>query len=129
MGSYGFAQERKGQLIAADALYFRSPENLAILIASMDEKAALSLITQYCGVCSVYGYGNLALEALQLVFREKLISSEIFSELCDAIAYSGKKGEDSFWPGQGRLHSWLKKWVNKLEPRQNSIWINDIGNE
>lgn len=128
-GEYGFSEERKGQLIAADALYFRSPDKLVKQIASLPDNSALTMLAQYCGVCAVYGYSNLALEAIQLSWKEKCISEKSFKDLCSAISYTGTVGKDSFWPGQGRLHGWLKKWVNKLEPRQNSIWINDIGND
>ncbi|WP_215323926.1 FkbM family methyltransferase [Polynucleobacter sp. MWH-Braz-FAM2G] len=128
-GSYGFSQERKGQIIAADALYFRTPDNLAKLLDSLNGESAINLIAQYCGVCSLYGYRNLALEALQLLHQKNLISKKVFEDFCNAISFSGAAGKDVFWPGQGRLHAWLKRWVNKLEPRQNSIWINDIGNE
>jgi len=128
-GAYGFSEERKGQLIAADALYFKSPDNLVEQITSLNHQQAMGLLIQYCAVSAVYGYKNLALEALQLSLQRKCISVEAFKELSAAIEYSGKMGKDTFWPGQGRIHAWLRKWVNKLEPRQNSIWINDIGNE
>lgn len=129
-GRYMFPRERKGQLVAADALYFRSPDSLVNLISNLSgESKRLAIIAQYCAVCTVYGYGNLAFEALQNLHQHKFIHTELFAQLCAAISYPGKVSREVFLPGQGRLHKWLMSLVTKLEPRQNSIWINDLGNE
>ena len=128
-GRYGFHRERKGQLIAADALYFRSPKNLLELVRKGDIKNSSHLIIQYCGVCAVYGYRNLALEALNLLKEHDAIEAELFDQLIDAIEFDGEYSLKKFWPGQGRISKWLRKCVEMLEPRHNSIWINELGND
>jgi len=35
----------------------------------------------------------------------------------------------SHWPAQGRISSCLRRLTEKIEPRRDSIWINNIGND
>ena len=127
-GQYGFNSERKGQIIAGDALYFRTPENLAALAQGMQIEQTFHLLAQYCAVCAVYGYRNLALEALQLFQGLKLLGSLEFEKISAALgAPEGRSS--SHWPGQGRISGWLRRLTEKIEPRRDSIWINNIGND
>jgi FkbM family methyltransferase len=127
-GRYGFHQERKGQLIAADALYFRSPDNLLSLTKQSASIENLQLICKYCAVCAIYGYRNLALEALELLHSHSVLMDQELHTLKNAIGFSGYKNHPTQWPGLGRVSKYIRRFSQTIEPKNNAIWINDLGN-
>ena len=127
-GRYGFHQERKGQLIAADALYFRSPDNLLSLTKPSASNKNLQLICKYCVVCAIYGYRNLALESLELLHSHSVLMDREVHILKNAIGFSGYKNHPTQWPGLGRVSKYIRRFSQTIEPKNNAIWINELGN-
>ena len=62
---------RKGQLVFADALYFKEPENL-ITISNINEKKIIRSLHTYLA----YGYDDLARTLLELSEKDGLLSQE-----------------------------------------------------
>jgi len=117
---------RKGQLIAADALYFRSPESLIEIALSLD--GGIANLAHYWAVSAAYGYTELALEATLLWINSGLIPIDIVEEL---RAYERDLRSKSMVPairGRGRIASLLRSWANKIEPQGHSVWLNPLGN-
>ena len=57
----------KGQIIFADALYFRSPESLLRLLSRIpDAEARQSKLLRAVSICLLYGYADYAMEVLTL---------------------------------------------------------------
>lgn len=117
---------RKGQLVGADALYFRSPESLVeVLRNSGGDMAALG---HYCAACAAYGYTELVLEAIDLLINAELIPLDVSEKL---RAYeSGFRSTSKMRAirGMGRMASLLRSLANKIEPRSHAIWVNPLGN-
>ena len=118
---------RKGQLLAADALYLRSPESLDELLRACDNP--LKLFTHYWAACAVYGYLDLAYE----VSLEYLDSPWMTPAVArDIRRWADRAVRDvSTRPvrGRGRIATWLRKLADKVEPRNQSVWVNPLGNE
>lgn len=117
---------RKGQLIAADALYFRSPESLSDL--ALKSGSGIVYLAHYWAACAAYGYAELALEAALLLDQSGLIPDGTVDEL---RAFERGLRSPSMVPsirGRGRLASLLRSFANKVEPRAHSVWINPLGN-
>ena len=118
---------RKGQLLAADALYLRSPESLAALMRASDNP--LMLFTHYWAACAVYGYLDLAYE----VSLEHLDSPWMTPAVAKGIrSWAESAIQDVVTPsirGRGRAATWLRKLADKVEPQGHSVWVNPLGNE
>ncbi len=118
---------RKGQLLAADALYLRSPDGLRKLLCSSQNP--LNLLAHYWAACSVYGYLDLAYE----VSIEYLDSSWITPGVAKGIkewADSTTRNKLSLpIRGRGRVATWLRNLADKVEPSHHSLWINPLGND
>ena len=70
----------KGQLVFADVLYFKEPEQVLKLINLSSEK-----IIKTINLYLVYGYIDLALELLELATKEKVLSRELNKKLLSLI--------------------------------------------
>ena len=117
---------RKGQLLAADALYLRDPDSLRGLLNSAMEP--LKLLAHYWAACAAYGYMDLAYEATLGQGNPEWLPPSILHGL-KGWASGNSRGS---WPrmrGRGRVAKWLRKLADKVDPRHHSHWINPLGNE
>jgi len=117
---------RKGQLLAADALYFRAPESLVEI--SKNNEECIQLLAQYWAVCTVYGYTDLAFE----VARESAGKGWISSDMMKSIdAWVDSNSRQPILPklrGRGRAASWMRKFADQVDAKHHSYWINPLGN-
>lgn len=118
---------RKGQLLAADALYFRTPESLLDLSGSSPDRGVL--LARYWAVCAAYGYADLAYEVALEQANAGLIPNTIEVGIkAWAEAVSRKTGLPAL-RGRGRAASWMRKLADHVDAKHHSLWINPLGNE
>lgn len=118
---------RKGQLLAADALYFRDPESFRNILTSSAEP--LRLLAHYWALCAVYGYLDLAYEVTLGQQNSAWMPSTIFAEISAWAEMNARKGKGFEIRGRGRTAAWLRKLADKVDPPHHSHWINPLGNE
>lgn len=118
---------RKGQLVAADALYIRSPDGLRKVLSSSRNK--LELFAHYWAVCAVYGYIDLAYELSLEYLDSDWITQEVAKGIKEWVAGAARNSGVLPIRGRGRIASWLRKLADNVEPRHHSLWINKLGNE
>jgi hypothetical protein len=112
--------------MAADALYFRTPESLSEIALSFD--GGIENLAHYWAASAAYGYTELALEAALLWINSGLIPVDMVDEL---RTYERDLRSKSMMPairGKGRIASLLRSWANKIEPQGHSVWLNPLGN-
>lgn len=119
---------RKGQLLAADALYFRTPESLLNLTDSLSERRVL--LAQYWAVCAVYGYIDLAYE----IYLEQANAGLLHKDLVDEVkAWAEKTTRRSVrrldFRGRGLIASWIRRLADQVDPVHHSVWLNPLGNK
>lgn len=118
---------RKGQLLAADALYFRTPESLLGLSDSIPDQGVL--LAHYWAVCAAYGYTDLAYETALEQANVGLMPNHIMAGIkAWADAASRKTGLPEL-RGRGRAASWMRRLANHVDANHHSLWINPLGNE
>ena len=117
---------RKGQLISADALYFRKPENLHQI--NGNSSSMLTSLAHFWAACTVYGYLELGVEATRLLIKTDLLAIEEKNELENFIKKLTFKSGFPAIRGRGRLASVLRRFADKIEPRHHSLWVNPLGN-
>jgi FkbM family methyltransferase len=117
----------KGQLLAADALYFRTPESLFQFAGATQDRVAL--LARYWAVCAAYGYTDLAFEValdqfdmdgLPLAFKDGIMA---WAEAAT------KKSMFQNVRGRGRAASWLHSLPEQLDADSHSRWINPLGSK
>jgi len=117
----------KGQLLAADALYFRSPESLAGLVGSTSEWEVL--LARFWAVCAVYGYTDLAFETALDLIENGCLSSSLQDGIISWAQAMTKKSRFHGLRGRGRAASWVRGMADRIEPDSVAFWANSLGNE
>jgi hypothetical protein len=118
---------RKGQLLAADALYLRSPDGLRKLLMSSEHP--LELFAHYWAACAVYGYLDLAYEVSLEYLNAPWMTTAVSENIEGWAATTIRNNAMLPTTGRGRLATWLRQFADKVEPRGHSVWINPLGNE
>lgn len=118
---------RKGQLLAADALYFRTPESLLNLSGSTQDQEVL--LARYWAVCAAYGYTDLAYEMALEQANAGLMLNNIEDGIKTWTEAAGRKTGLPALRGRGRAASWLRKLADHVDAKHHSLWINPLGNE
>ena len=117
---------RKGQLIAADALYFRSPESLTAMFKISDDPVAE--LAKFWAVCAAYGYADLAFE----MALEQISLGALPDKVADDIAKWEKTVTNtsifSVTRGRGKAANWLRNLADKVDVVRHSHWLNPLGN-
>lgn len=57
----------KGQLVFADALYFKQPRHIRKTIMSLEDKRAKSKLLRSLSICLIYGFLDYAIELLDII--------------------------------------------------------------
>ena len=118
---------RKGQLLAADALYLRSPDGLRKLLNSSEQP--LELFAHHWAACFVYGYLDLAYEVSIEHLNAPWMTPVVSKNIGDWADNATRNTATQPTRGRGRVATWLRKLADKVEPRGHSVWINPLGNE
>jgi len=117
---------RKGQLLAADALYFRTPESLCELASSNPD--AVVLLAHYWAACMAYGYPDLALEVALAQADAGWVPAAILDDI-KAWAEGARKRKPTFeLRGRGRAAARLRRLADQVDADHHSSWINPLGN-
>lgn len=104
---------RKGQLIFADALYFREPENLASLVDLTQEK-----IMRAIHVYLAYGYDDFAITLFQISENENLLSEESLKGIQLLLQNSKRKYVLPDFRGKGRIKNLISYIGDKFSTRR-----------
>lgn len=118
---------RKGQLLAADALYFRSPESLADLAGSTLEREVL--LARFWTMCAVYGYPDLAFETGLDQMDAGWLSAPVKDGILNWAQTASRKPRLQGSYGRGRAASWVRGLADRIEPDSHAFWANPLGNE
>jgi hypothetical protein len=116
----------KGQLLAADALYLRTPGALKEVIGLAEEP--LAVLSHYWAICAVYGYLDMAYESTVAISEESLCALSVMQEVENWAQSNRKKRGILNLRGRGRFASWLRKLADEVEPSHHTRWINPLGN-
>lgn len=105
--------DHKGQLVFGDALYFRSPESVA-LIKNITQKKIIRAICVYL----VYGYSDLARVLLNLTGDEGMLAHDVRDRVEIMISKAERGSMLSSIVGKGGVRGLLEK----LSKRVNHGW-------
>lgn len=117
----------KGQVLAADALYFRDPESLRNILDS--SPFPLKVLAHYWSICDAYGYLDLAYELSIQYVNSAWMPSDVADSIKKWAEINRRPARRFDIRGRGRAASWLRKLADKVEPAHHSHWINPLGNE
>ena len=67
----------KGQLVFADALYFKQPQHIQKTIKSLEDKRAKSKLLRSLSICLIYGFLDYAIELLDIMGPEYFSDREL----------------------------------------------------
>lgn len=115
----------KGQLVAADALYVKTPEAAAALVHA----GGMPKLWRTVLVSLAYGYPDYARLVCESVVRagdECASEARQIGELLRAINDRARRLPD-FW-GRERLFRKFSKWAERIRPVRNARWLNRLGN-
>lgn len=116
---------RKGQLIAADVLYFRSPEQTAEIV----RLGGFGKLWRVILVCLAYGYPDYADEVCAEIEKRQLLAQETVVALRRQLSRQVKWSRlFPNFPGRGRLHRAVQAFADAVAPGKNACWINELGN-
>jgi len=117
---------RKGQLIAADALYFRTPESFSTLCKiSLDPVAELA---RYWAGCAVYGYVDLAFEMALELIKLQTLPEKVVEDIVKWEKTVNRRSMFSLTRGRGRTANLLRNVADKVDAVRHSHWLNPLGN-
>jgi hypothetical protein len=102
----------KGQIVIADALYFRTPEN----ICSLPDISEQRIIHSLC-VYLAYGYADLALTLCNLAYSRNILSKNMCDKLILLVEKHAKKDFIPGFKGRGTLYNLMYFLLGYLLPR------------
>jgi hypothetical protein len=118
----------KGQLIYADALYFREPSQFQGLLNNLDPALGRSKLLRALSICQIYGYFDYALELIDLI-GHTLFSREETKQL---ILHMQSQASIKTWipnfPGRTKLYWKLMKIAKRIQPRSHKLKERYLGN-
>ena len=118
----------KGQLVYADALYFREPLQFEAQLGKLESEAARSKLLRAVAVCQIYGFFDYALELLDLM-RDAHFDNEELQQLQRHIESQARLAHRiPNFPGQNRLYQLLLNLTNWLQPLSHRKKERHLGN-
>jgi FkbM family methyltransferase len=114
---------RKGYLVAADALYFKTPEKLLHMADSCSNEKLFSLLP----ICYTYGYLNFAFDVFSRLKRENPTRFGKFASDPLALIQKGIPSEKVFTISE-RKYSWVREFIEKRITLGNANWNYGLGN-
>lgn len=112
----------KGQLISADALYFRRPLMLQKTLEKSDPTLAKSKLVRALSICQIYGFLDYGLELLDIVGYKVLNAHEVRNLQKHLRAQAPLSSRVPNFPGRKaladlftRISSWLAPCKNKFK--------------
>lgn len=99
--------ERKGQLVFADALYFKSPEH----IVAMNNIAPEKIIRSIC-IYLVYGYPDLAQTLFTNADSKRMLSKEIHGSIVTVLSKFKERIPLPEFKGKWKIEGWFKNIAN-----------------
>ena len=102
----------KGQIVFADALYFRTPENICSLPDISEEKIIHSFY-----VYLAYGYTDLALTLCNLAYTGNILSKNMYDKLILLVGKYAKKDFIPNFKGRGTIYNLMAIILDILSPR------------
>jgi len=101
---------RKGQLVYADALYFKSPERV-LMIQNVSQEVIIRAICIYLA----YGYLDLAQVLLSKAKSNGLLEEETYSDLTNILMKFETKDRIPYFKGRTRLKVLFEKLAKRLD--------------
>jgi FkbM family methyltransferase len=118
----------KGQLMFADALYFRQPLQLMDNLKSLDRRLARSKLLRAISICQIYGFFDYGLELLDLAASNLFDTSEIIQLQTHLRTQAPKTGWLPNFPGRKRSADFLRRLSKWLTPRSHKFQQRHLGN-
>jgi FkbM family methyltransferase len=110
---------RRGQLMFADALYFRRPLILQEMLNSADPTFARSKLLRALSVCQIYGFFDYGLELMDMVGLDVFDEFEIRDVQNHLYDQAPSTKRPPRFPGRKRLASFLARLSKWLDPRSS----------
>jgi len=123
--SLGFA---KGQVMWADALYFRQPKIMREILKNIDATLALSKLLRALSVCQLYGFFDYAIELLDIAASDMLNKEDISylqNHLNDQTPIVSRIPN---FPGRKSLASLLIQMSKWIAPKSHKFKQPPLGN-
>jgi hypothetical protein len=118
----------KGQLMHADALYFRQPHILKSTLTGTDPLFARSKFLRGLSICQIYGFLDYGLELLDLVGSDLFKEGELRYLQTHLRAQAPLASRMPNFPGRKWLARLFSKWGNWLAPRKHRTAQRCLGN-
>lgn len=116
---------QKSFLISADALYFKSIDQVLTILKKYGEDKLYKIIA----ICLVYGYNDYALEICYSIENENIIPEKNLNDLINDLQ---KLRKTSHYIPEFKYKSYLRKlfliFSDLFNKTKNASWINDLGN-
>jgi FkbM family methyltransferase len=106
----------KGQLMFADALYFRQPLQMIENLKNLDRRFARGKLLRAISICQIYGFFDYGLELLDLAALNLFESSEIIELQTHLRAEAPRTGRLPNFPGRQRLADFFARLSRWLTP-------------
>lgn len=118
----------KGQLMHADALYFRQPQMLQSALAGTDPLFAKSKLLRGVSICQIYGFLDYGLELLDLIGSDLFEERELKYLQTHLCAQAPLASRMPNFPGRKRLAELFSRWAKWLAPRKHRAAQRCLGN-
>jgi FkbM family methyltransferase len=118
----------KGQLVYADALYFREPIRFQALLNNLESEAARSKLLRAFCVCQIYGYLDYALELIDLIGDTHFSHEEIRQLHLHIQSQAPLISRIPNFPGRNNLYRILMTLTKWIQPRSHRLKQRKLGN-
>jgi hypothetical protein len=118
----------KGQLVYADALYFKEPDQFQAQLGKLESEAARSKLLRALAVCQIYGFFDYALELLYLTGDTHFSRRELQQLQLHIQSQAHLTHRIPNFPGQNRLYQMLLNLANRLQPLSHRQKQRHLGN-
>ena len=118
----------KGQLVYADALYFREPAQFEAQLGKLESEAARSKLLRALAICQIYGFFDYALELLDLMGETHFSGDEIRQLQLHIQSQAHHTHRIPNFPGQNRLYQLLVSLTNRIQPLSHRRKERNLGN-
>ena len=118
----------KGQLMHADALYFRQPLMLKATLVKMDRSLARSKLLRALSICQIYGFLDYGLELIDIIGSDFFAVPELKGLQAHLRAQAPLASRMPNFPYRKRLARLLCDLGNWLAPRKHRAAQRRLGN-
>lgn len=113
----------KGQLIFADALYFKKKDIFADHLASREDPSyGYSKMVKAILTCLVYKAFDYAVSVARMGLERRYLSKKDYDEFKDMIIRASQEGVWPDFPGKNIFYKILNKICDKLKPKSYLGW-------